>query len=524
VGRAGPQGSSVIRHFARQSTLLLTSGVLGYAGTFGLTVLLARVVGAHGLGLYVIASAAAQIVSVYGLMGADWILVRHGSHYHGIGDRERLRATIRLAFVLGGAGLVVLGAGLSALAPLLGHSVYHARAAVTLLRLAGPWGALMGFGNLMLYGTMAFKSMRAQAFVRNLLQPVIRLAFVGAALIISPTPLAAFVAVVIAEVLLLGVATHLLNRRISLAGETQPIDRRAFVRFAIPASANRLAQASRGQVFPLLLGSLGTVAAPGVWQASRRIALAPSSIIWSMSQVYNPIASDLYLQGLHDDLAALFKSMGKWCFAIGFAPFCVAVFFPRELLSVFGHVFEGAATPLIVLSIGMLFEFGTGPVSTTLILIGHPKLVFADYLVVLVVEIAIGVWLIPGHGVLGAAIARSVGAALNNVLLLGQVWAKIRLHPFRVDYWKPLAAGLLAGVGARVVLSLAGMGPGVGAAAVAAAAVGLGYLALLLAFGLTADDKEALNAIFRRRGRHSVAPAKREGSRQLRSERPRVSS
>jgi O-antigen/teichoic acid export membrane protein len=453
------------------------------------------------LGLFVIASAAAQIVAVYGLMGADWILVRNGSHYHAIGDRARLRATIWLAFMLGGAGLVVLGGAVSILAPLLAHSVYHSQASETLLRLAGPWGALIGLGNLMLYGTMAFKSMRAQAFVRNLLQPVVRLAFVGAAMMISPTPLAAFVAVIAAEVGLVVMATHLLNRRIPLFGETKPIDRKALVRFAIPASADRLAQASRAQVFPLLLGSLGSVSAPGLWQASRRIGLAPSSILWSMSQVYNPMASSLYLQGLREDFAALFKSMGKWCFAIGFPVFCVAVFFPRELLSVFGHGFETAAPALVVLSIGMLFEFATGPVSQTLILIGNPKLVFADYLIVLIVEIGLGVWLIPGLGVMGAAISRSVGAALNNVLLLAQVWAKARVHPFRVDYWKPLAAGLVAAIGVRVAMWVAGIGLGFGAAATAACAVGLVYLALLVLFGLTPDDRLALNAIFRRRGR-----------------------
>jgi len=488
--------------------LLLSTGVFSYLGTLGITILLARVVGSRGLGLWVIAFAAAQLVSSFGLMGCDWMLVRQGSYYHGIRDRERLRATIRFAIVFGGGSLLVLGGALSILAPLLAHGVYHSPSAQSLLRLAGPLGALIGFGNLMLYGTMAFKTMRSWALVRNLLQPAIRILFVGSAVLLSDSVLAAFAGLLSAEVVLLLVATHLLSRQISLSGETKPIDRRALIRFGIPASTNRLAETGRTQILPLLLGSLASVSVQGEFQAARGVAAAPSSVIASMNQVYSPIAGDLYLQGRIEELATLFKSMGKWSFAVGFPMFCLAVGFPKEVLSPFGGEFQRAAVPLILISIGMLFQFGTGPVTVTLILIGYPKLALADYMLVIAAEVGLAAWLIPGHGVIGAAIARMVGTTLNNVVPLAQVWWKARIQPYRLDYWKPVTAGILVTILARVAVGLSGIGVGVPAAAAAASVIGLGYVGLLLVFRLSPEDKAAVNAVLKRRPRPAMETTK----------------
>jgi O-antigen/teichoic acid export membrane protein len=479
--------------------LLLTTGIIGYLGTLGVTVMLARVLGSHGLGLWVIAFAAAQLVASFGLMGSDWMLVRQASYYHGIGDRERLRATIRFALVFGGISLAVLGGALSILAPLLARTVYHSPSATSLLRLAGPMGALLGFGNLMLYGTMAFKTMRSQALVRNLLQPACRLLFVGVAVVLWDSALAAFAALVAAEIVLLSVATRLLSRRISLTGTMKPIDRKALVRFGVPASTNRLAETSRTQIFPLLLGSLASVAASGVFQAARGVAIAPGSVVASMNQVYSPMAGDLYLQGRTEELSTLFKGIAKWSFAVSLPMFCLAVVFPKELLSIFGAGFRGAVVPLILISIGMLFQFGTGPVTVTLILIGHPKLAFADYLLVIAVEVGLAVWLIPGHGVAGAAVARMVGTMLNNIVPLAQVWSKARMQPYRRDFWKPIAAGVLAAVLARIVVSFSGLPIGVPAAAVAVSVLSLSYLGFLLLFRLPPEDKAAVQAILKRR-------------------------
>ena len=483
------------RHLAKHAALLLSSGVVGYAGAFALNVLLGRGLGQSGLGAWAIAYAATQASATIGLLGANWILVRQGSYYHGIGDLPRLRRTIHLTIFLAGGALLLISGGLLVLAPLLERRFFEGDSLVPLLRLAAVAIPIVGLGQVMLYATQAFKNMRAYALVKNIMQPTIRVVTAVIALLIAPTPVSAFAGLVAGELIVTASATFALNRRLPIFGPTNRIERRELIRFALPAWGTKVVETSRAQLFPVLLGSLASLSQTGAYVTSKRISLAPSAINVALNQVYSPMASNLYLQNRREELTTLFKSMGKWSFTLAFPLFCLQVTFPKEILSIFGSDFRDASTALVVLAGSVLFIFGTGPVTTTLILTGRSRLAFYDYLAVVGTEIALGFWLIPRYGVLGAAVAHLVGTALNNLLPLWQVWSAARLHPYRLDYWKPLVAGLTSVGVAKAVVGLAGVGTGVVAAVTAVIVVGLVYLAVLLLLGLGPEDRAAIGAL-----------------------------
>ncbi|MDQ3765956.1 MAG: flippase [Actinomycetota bacterium] len=483
------------RHLARHAALLLSSGAVGYAGAFALNVLLGRALGKPGLGAWAIAYAATQVSATLGLLGANWILVRQGSYYHGIGDLPRLRRTIHLTIFLAGGALLLISGALLLLAPLLDERFFKGDSLVPLLRLAAVAIPIVGLGQVMLFATQAFKNMRAVALVKNILQPTIRVVTAVVALLIAPTPVSAFMGLVAGEVIVTAAATIALQRRLPIFGPTDRIERRELIRFALPAWGTKVVETSRAQLFPVLLGSLASLSQSGAYVTSKRISLAPSAINVALNQVYSPMASNLYLQNRREELTTLFKSMGKWSFTLAFPLFCLQVMFPKEILSIFGSDFRDASTALVVLAFSVLFIFGTGPVTNTLILTGRSRLAFYDYLAVVATEIALGFWLIPRHGILGAAVAHLAGTALNNLLPLWQVWSTSRLHPYRLDYWKPIAAGVAAVGVARAVIAFSGVGTGVAAAAVAVVVVGLVYLGLLLLLGLSQEDRAAVGAL-----------------------------
>lgn len=498
----GPQSNGLqqkqlghTRHLARHAALLLSSGVVGYAGAFALNVVLARALGEGGLGAWLIGYAATQTSVTLGLLGANWILLREGSYYHGIGDLRRLRRTIHLTVFLAGGALLVLGGGLVLLAPWLDDRFFSGASVEPLLRLAGILAPIIGLGQVMLYATQAFKNMRDVAVVKNILQPTIRVITAVIALLVAPTPVSAFIGLLVGEVIVTASATFALHRRLPIFGPTDPINRGKLIRFAVPAWGSKVVETTRSQLFPVLLGSLASLSQTGAYGTSRRISLAPSAINAALNQVYSPMASNLFLQNRREELASLFKSMGKWSFSLAFPLFCLQVVFPREILSIFGSDFRDASAALVLLAFSVLFTFGTGPVTTTLILTGRSRLAFLDYLLVVVTEIALGFWLIPRYGVVGAAIAHLVGTALNNLLPLWQVWSASGLHPYRLDYWKPIVAGLVSAAAARAVVLAIGVSSGVIAIPIAVVVVGLVYVGLLLLLGLGPEDRAAISAL-----------------------------
>jgi O-antigen/teichoic acid export membrane protein len=285
------------------------------------------------------------------------------------------------------------------------------------------------------------------------------------------------------------------------------------LRFGLPAWGSRLAEVVRIQAMPLLVGSLASLSDSAVFVAARRVVAAPTAAIAAMNQVYAPQASDLFLQDRRTELAGLFKGIGKWSFAMGFPMLCFTVAFPEQLLSLFGDGFSGSASALVVMAVGGLFQFGTGPVTVTLMVLGRSGLALFDYLLVIALQVGLAVALIPRYGVLGGALARAAGTLVNNGLPLAQVWYLLRIHPYRLDYWKPAAAALAATILARVTFGTGLMGNG-GAGAVGAAVIfAVAFLTLMVLFGLSADDRAAIDALVRRgrRGRRAAPTGLLEG-------------
>ena len=486
------------RNLARQSTLLLGSGLVSYIGAFALSVLLARILGATGAGIWFVAFLVAELVASVGHLGTDWIILRQGSYYHGIGDEARLRGTIWFALAINGIALAVLVVVLVAVAPLLSRQLFETSNVEAVLRLAALAGALMGIKQTLLTSTQAFKNMRAFALVKNVLQPIARLVSVAVALIIAPTHLSGFVGLLIAEALLLLCALVALHRRVPLVGATAPIERKSLMKFGLPVWGIRMIENARHHLLPLLLGSLATLSASGVFVASRRVSAASNAINTAMNQVYSPVGSNLFLQDKRDELRSLFKVFAKWSFSLGFPLFCLQVAFPKEILSLFGEDFSAASTALIVLSVGGLLNFATGPVATTLLLGGRSSLALLDHVIALPVLVILGAWLISAHGILGAAITSMVVSAINNGLRLVQVWKLFRIQPYRLDYWKPIAAGVGAVVISKFIMGALGLGITPLAAAVSTASVAASYLALFVLFGVSDEDRAAVDAIRRR--------------------------
>lgn len=127
-----PSGIGLVRHMARQSALLLVTSPVSYAGGLALNLLLARALGTEGFGTWVVAQSVALSFARLSLMGADWIVIRYGSYYHGKGDEARFRHTVHLALLLGGSFLTVFALALLLFAPLVARELFHTPAITSL--------------------------------------------------------------------------------------------------------------------------------------------------------------------------------------------------------------------------------------------------------------------------------------------------------------------------------------------------------------------------------------------------------
>jgi O-antigen/teichoic acid export membrane protein len=150
----------------------------------------------------------------------------------------------------------------------------------------------------------------------------------------------------------------------------------------------------------------------------------------------------------------------------------------------------------VILALGQLVNAATGPCGTVLNMSGRVGLNMADNIAALLLNVLLNLWLIPAYGIIGAAVAWAVSLAVVNVARVLQVRAVTGALPVTAGMLKGLLAGLAALLAGLVVRLLV---PGWPAQlAVGLPVVAAGYLAAVLALGLSREDTMVLRTLTRR--------------------------
>jgi len=177
-------------------------------------------------------------------------------------------------------------------------------------------------------------------------------------------------------------------------------------------------------------------------------------------------------------------------------PALVAVIYSSELLAVFGSEFSTGAGILMIFTIGQLTNCAVGPSGFLLMMTDHQYLTLLNQWALGILNIVLNYFLILEYGVNGAAIATATTLTVINLLRVLEVWYAEGLTPYSRQFWKPLAAGAIGGVGIYVskiffdgfVLLIVGSITGFACFSVA-----------LLVFGISPRDKTLLKKIISER-------------------------
>src|SRR5437667_11639285 len=123
--------------------------------------------------------------------------------------------------------------------------------------------------------------------------------------------------------------------------------------------------------------------------------------------------------------------------------FLIMVIFSPYVMALPGSGFASAWPLLIAFSVGSMINAGTGAVGYVLLMTGYQRLSFLNSLVAVVVNIGLGILLTPRYGAMGTAISTGLAICALNLMRLLQVRLLLKMHPYRLDVLKPVAAGLI---------------------------------------------------------------------------------
>jgi O-antigen/teichoic acid export membrane protein len=399
-------------------------------------------------GIFISVLAAATIVGTIMVFGLDYMLIRFLSIYRTRNERSLaaglLRFTVWTTIISG----LISGVLFYSSATIFAHLVYHQNAYTLPLREVALLIPLIALQPVLAGGLMAMKRIKWKVYTDRLIQPAVSLILMGVfyflglrleALILA-TICGYLASIIVGKVLLSRATKHLIRDVIpAFAPKT-------WLHFVLPMSFYSIVQNILENTDVLFLAAFASPAQVGLYAAADRVSFVVLMPLGAFITIFAPLIAEYYARGEHEQLVSLAKIVTKWAFSLSLPLFLCLSIFHEAILSIFSSEYTAASAALIILSLANLIDVSVGPIGDLLLMTGHTRMILANTVVAITVNIGLSFLLIPRFNIIGAAIASGVALVIPNLAGLFEVYLILKIPVFRGDMLKPALAGGVASI------------------------------------------------------------------------------
>ena len=406
---------------ARETSISLFLKISQAFFSFMTTVLLARILGAEGYGIYAYAFAFVSLLSMPAQAGLPTLVVR---------ETTRGMAEERLGLVKGlwkWATKVVVFISLAFIA-IVGFVFLILKGnKLGLKEWTFLWALLlvpfMSLGNLRGAALRGLHKVVTGQLPEFFIRPALFLTFLyiaGFFLHQKLDPPQAMALNVVASVVAFIIGAWLLYRNIpSSVYKASPIyEGKRWLESLIPLAFIAGMWVINNQTDIVMLGIFKPPAEVGIYRVAVQIALLASFGLQAVNMVVAPRFAYLYTKGKMKKLQYLVTRSAQAILAFNLLVTVFFVLFGKIFLNlVFGKDFILAYIPLLILLIGQLVNSASGSVGVLLNMTGHEKDTALGLTLAAGVNVLLNLILIPPLGSEGAAIATAVSMIIWNIIL-----------------------------------------------------------------------------------------------------------
>lgn len=406
--------------------------------------------GATALGLYFLAWSAVDIASKFGLWGLDRSLVRDIARLNSDASPESRRQilsimafNIRLALLLslGVCVLVFFGS------PLIAKVIFDNAGLINPLRILSLSIPFIVLTMVSVATTKGLRLMQYEMYIRQGMEPAVlliaTLMFIPFGMGATALALAHLIASVAASAA--GV-TVLLRKFKHLGWPPLPLHRPAkmeILRYTSPIALMDFLNLLVARTDIIMVGALVNSTAAGIYGIAIEIISLIKRIRQGFEPIFAPIVSELYHHRETHRLRRNYVLVTRWLMAGSFLPVIVLLIFPEQILSFFDIQPGPAVTALQVLALAHGFFGAFSAAENLLVMTGRTLLNAALGGFMLGVNVAVGWWLIPKLGFIGAATGTFVAFFAVNMARIYYGYRKLGLLPFGTSLLWPLLTAVL---------------------------------------------------------------------------------
>ena len=412
---ASPPGAKKRQMFVPALRAVLAR-TLGPAGSFLLTLILARALGAEGTGTFYVTLTLVTGCALLAKFGLDTALQRFVGAAAGAGDIGQVTGIYRQALRIVGLLSLAIGSGCFMLAPAIAERLLHDPAQATLVQVMAM--SIVPFSLLGVHSAM-LKAVGKPAwggFFEAAAWPVLTVSLVLAALLSNELSVRSVAVSYLFAALLSLFSGYLVLKR-QMPGNTRavPIPSPALYASCLPLVAVELMNYALLWMPFLLLPVFTDAGEAGLYNVSHRLAAQLGLLMAVFSSIASPRFSAYFQQGNDRELRRLAIHSSRSMLLFGLPPALLLLIWSDPVLSVFGSEFAAAAEVLRILVIGQLVNLAAGPVGYLLAMTGQERTLRNVLIVTSLITLPLSLLLIPAYGAVGAAWSVTLPMIFHNL-------------------------------------------------------------------------------------------------------------
>lgn len=446
-----PPEREVRRHDAK---VIAQGAGVNFLGTLAKTikstsfVLMTRLFGTEVFGLYIMGWSVIDLLSKVGTFGLDKGVVKFVVQYHNDQNEDAVHRTLGQAVLIGltmsamVTGLVYLAA------PFIADRIFHKLELTRILQVFAFSIPFLTLSQVLLAATKSLKIMRFDVYVKSIVEPLVLVAAACLCFLVgwrlSGIALAHLAAAIGGAACALYFFRRLFSSRACVRGIRDMSLWSEMTKFSLPVVCYDLLYILMMRLDALMLGYFLPAVQVGIYGAAIEMAFLMKKVRQWFEPIFAPIISELHYHQKMQRLADNFSLVTRWILTVNLAFFFSMILIGRDILAVFGSEFTVGALSLTLLSLSQVIYGSIGSGDMVLLMSGHPYLNLLNTALVLILNVGLGVVLIPQYGMTGAAVGTLVSFGMLSVVRLVEVYVLLRIHPFRRALLKPFGASLIA--------------------------------------------------------------------------------
>jgi O-antigen/teichoic acid export membrane protein len=419
-----------MREILGKGSASFVARALGTALNFLFQIILARLLGAHGVGIYYLALSTTTSAALIARMGMDHNLTRTVAAQ---AESENWAAIRQVASHALRAGLIAAVLAVAIVFFSAGWVSEHVFAKPDLTApLSVMAFAIMPVAMIILYAR-ALQGLRLVAeatLVETAITPFTACALVFV-LVSRFEIVGGTIAYCVGAMIALSVAALTWQRRSgqwpSAESNSEVGSTVKFVLQSSPYFGVMLCQ-QLALVAPLfILGALRSGADVGLFYSANRTAALIGLILVAANSIVAPKIAALYQSRDLKTLDRVVRRSAMLVSMVALPALLVFLLAPSFVMSVFGSEFAASADLLRVLALGQLVNIVTGSVGFVLLMTENLRSVFITSILLLITVVGLSLFLVPQLGAMGAALATTGSLLVASIIRVILAWRDLRI-------------------------------------------------------------------------------------------------